>query len=252
MKFRIVGFVLIIIGVFLILASTPRVTGFAVFDDTFFRSGFQLVGLVFLIGGALLLTFGKKSLESQVEVYDDGIGRSLPHREEQHYFMNDSEGAISSSGRVSLGEFKKQIDHYRKEEQGDELIEIIRGAYSPSLHNLVKRGGEKATVARAFLDVLEGPNESDENSTTISFAEKREIKNAFRGWDGKPTREQLEVIGKYGITYEHGSNHGKLWIGPYSRPVSLTPSHEASSGITRDIVNLIHESREGGKKRKAS
>ena len=248
---RVIGFILILLGVFIFI-SAPRFTGLAVLDDPYAKFGFQLIGLVFLIGGILLLTAGKKDLESQVEVYDDGRGKNLPNREQQHYFMNDSERAISNSGRVSLEDFEKQIDHYHKEEQGEELIEIIRDAYSPGLHNIVEQGGEKAKIARAFLDVLEEREEQDEDGTSISYAEKRKIKSAFRGWDGNPTREQLEVCGKYGITYAHGSKSGKFMLGPYSVTVSLTPSHEASSGITRDISNMIRKSREDSNKRKAS
>ncbi len=252
MRLRFVGLMLAILGIFLVLVTVPRFTGFVVLGDSSLRVSVQVIGLILFIGGIFLMISQKEDLESQVDVYDDRVRKGLKGKERTHYFLVDSERSVSNEGRVSLGEFERQIASYRKDKEGSEYVEVIRSTYALGLHKIVARGGEKAEIARAFLNVLEGSEEKQEEDTSISFDEKREIKNAFRGWNGTPNREQLEVCRKYGINYEHGSNSGKFRLGHYSRPVSLTPSHEASSGITRDLANMIRESREEDKKKKAS
>ncbi len=248
---RFWGLFLAILGIFIVIVTVPRFTGLAVFEDASFARPVQIIGFLLFIGGILLFMTQRKDLESHVDVYDDGIGKGLKDREREHYFMNDSELAVSQNGKVSLGEFTRQINSYRGQKDSEEYIEVIRTVYGPGLHDIVAQGGEKAKVARAFLDVLEGPEEKQDDDS-ISPEEKREMKMAFRGWDGTPSREQMEVCRRYGITYEHGPNQGKFRLGSYSVTVSLTPSREAGNYITSDIANMIEKNRKEGKKKKAS
>ena len=182
MRARFWGLLLAILGIFLVLITVPKFTGLAILGDSSMLVSVQIIGFIFFIGGILLLMVSREEdLETQVEVYDDGVGKGLNNREREHYFLVDSERGFSADGRVSLGEFEKQIRSYRREKSGQKYIEVIRGTYAGGLHKIVAQGGERAKVARAFLDVLEGSQEKREEDYSISPDEKRDIKNAFIG-----------------------------------------------------------------------
>ena len=249
MRLRSLGFIFLFVGIAIIITSAPSITGFVISENTSFSNFIRIFGIAFFVGGLILIVSEKKDLESQVEVYDDGLGKNLKDRERSHYFLIDSTGAVSSEGRVNLDEFSRQIEKYKKEKDGVEYIGLIREVYGSKLQEIVSQGGDKGKIAQAFLDVLDGPRK-ESSDLSISQEEKREISNAFRGWDGTPNRAQKEILIKYGMTYEHGTNHGKIRLGSRFATVSSTPSAEAGGPITTDLANLIRDYREDERKKK--
>lgn len=241
MSRRFFGIVFILIGFFLFLSSTPVITGFTVLESYSVKLSVQIIGIVFFIGGIILLTSEKKTLDSHVEVYDDGIGKNVKDREQQHYFMNDPDRDINDSGRVSLSEFSRQIATYRKEKNGEEYIKVIRDSYGSDLHNIVSQGGERAKIARAFLDVLEGPEERQQYC--LNKEENRAFTESFRTYDGTLTKKQKDLLKRNGVSWEHsGTKHIHLMKGNHVYPIPATPSDRRGGlNMAKGIIKFIEK-----------
>jgi len=72
---------------------------------------------------------------------------------------------------------------------------------------------------------------------------EREIKTSFRDRKGKPDKRQREILRKYGMSFEEGGKHGKIYLAEDPDryiAVSSTPScGNTGKNIARDIVRRL-------------
>ncbi len=244
MKRRVIGVVLLLIGLILIILTSPKLTGFAISEKNISEMTLKVLGIILFIGGILILSSqntSEKILEDKINVYDDGIDKGNSKRNiARHYFMNDNKADFSRDGKVSLEEFRRQIESYKNEGE-EELAEVVRQEYGPGLHRIVSEGGEKSKIARAFLDVLEGPKENARYQ--LSREDKREIRTAFRTYDGTLNSTQKDVLKKHGVSYERGAKHFLLVKGGkqiYAIPATPSDRRGGLNGAA-DIIKALEE-----------
>jgi mRNA-degrading endonuclease YafQ of YafQ-DinJ toxin-antitoxin module len=72
MKLRKVGFVSVVSGIFLMLATTPVITGFAILENFQGSLIVRLVSIVLMIGGVVLLASERKDEKSELEKLSNG------------------------------------------------------------------------------------------------------------------------------------------------------------------------------------
>ncbi len=244
MNLRNFSLFLIVLGAIILLLSAPSITGFAVFESGSLKA-FNFLALAFILIGILLMSHAI-NLEKRVAVYDDGGNKTSKKREDDHFVMTDPHLTFGKNGTVYLGDFRKEIIHYRSlGKDGEEMIEVIRGEYGSSLHQLAASGdADKERVARAFLDILEPREEQEEKSYILNSEERREIQEAFRTWEGVIKKPQQEIMNKYSLTYSTGGKHGKFKQNTYGRSVtcSITPSDSGRVGlnVAADIIKMIN------------
>jgi hypothetical protein len=120
----------------------------------------------------------------------------------------------------------------------DELVESMSAEADPSY---VERVNE---IFKAFGRKVIGYRDS-QLQRGLSSEARKEIKEAFRDWDGSPNPKQKEVMKRYGLEYAQGNggNYGKIreTSNPgNSIPVANTPSAQSSGrNIGGDICRYI-------------
>ncbi len=182
----IVGFVFIFWAIFLAFRGFSKITGLVVLENAN-EPFLNLTAILFFVMGVFLMIASnrdrKEGIEERVEVYDASNGKK---RDDESLRMTDPELEFGKEGYVTLSKFKKVIGSYKSEEGGEELVEIIRNIYGHALHQI--RDGdnkERAEIAGRFLEVLEGPIEERGEEYQLPREERRKIKDAFRGWNGR-------------------------------------------------------------------
>lgn len=225
----------------LLALDSFRITGFAVYNgDSAGSSIFGFIGLILFVGEVFMMTAAKSELEKSVEVYDNSKGKSKETG--RFYTMIDKYGK-----RLSLGEFKEMIDGFRKEKDGEGLIEMAKQEYAELLTIAEDKDDEKSRVAKSFLEVL-GINTEKEEDYRLKKEERRELIEAFRSWSGEPNARQREVMKKYNLHYQSKSGkHPKIvYIGTgYSHavPWSSGDSIRGAKNMAHDFMALIERAR---------
>lgn len=236
------GLIVVLSGALLMLGSLG-VTGFAIYELNNIGSSGRVIGIAIVIVGLLIMTSGKSELEEKVEVYDTSHGKRNDIL--NVYVMIDQYGR-----RMTLRDFERMIEGFRKEKGGEELVEMAKEEYAGLLLQIAKEGNqEKERIAKSFLEVL-GINPESEDYH-LADEEKRELVVAFTEWGGSPDTKQREVMRKYNLYYEQGKNHPKIGIigTGYSHGVPLTPSDvRGSRNMIHEIIKMMEKARKEGKK----
>ena len=252
---RAIGFAFLLVGLVIILASVPGITGFAVFDGAPSGAGFVLGIVAFLVGIVMLSSSRKieekeSALETAVSVYD-----ALEHEKnkDRSYTMTDPKLHVSRTGQTTLGDFKKEISRYRRDDGGEELVQIVRKDYEPSLKKFADSDDEeRSRIAVSFLKVLD-PNykcgkEIEEGEKRknpgLSLKEKREIRDEFRSYDGTITSGQRAILRRYDLAYEPApkGGHPSITDNQTHQKISLssTPSDSfAGMNIANDVIHMV-------------
>ena len=250
--FSVLGFIFVLIGAFLLLNPLSRITGFAVFEK---GEGFinPFLGILFVVGGILMMAAQRRDerhkesgLENEIKVYNGR--RNKEGGPEDNYMMTDPHLSFGRSGVVSLGEFRRTIQEYRENESG-ELIEIVREEYGKQLREIAESWDEdRAGIAQRFLEVLY-ENESREDNFRLSQDDRREIREAFKNWRGRPTDKQTETLTKYGLAYEPQTKkqkHPRIAVPDtnYSITATSKPGEpRIGKNMATDIIRLIEKVR---------
>lgn len=249
MNLRKLSFVFLIFGILTFLLSFKSITGAVVSESSFFSNGIlSVIGLLFFIGGLILL-LNQATLERRVSVYEGDFDKE---KKKKKHFMTDPRLSFGTKGVVSLEEFKHEIENYKSQgENGEVLIEIIRDEYEPDLREIASsKDSEKASIARAFLRVLnpleKSLDDSQEEYHGLSREERREIHLAFRGWDGDLHKIDKQVRQKYGIEGEHGGKHITLYQSGYEDntvSASSSPSVPMGDRLATLLIRMIEKNR---------
>ena len=246
---RIVGIAFLVIGAIFLIISFAGITGYAVFSEGDFKAG-VLTALWFFVAGAVLIGVSVSRLE--VKVYDSSSGSGRGKHPDKDYKFDDIRRELNSSGGpVSLGEFKREIDRYRGEEGGEELIEIVRQTYAPVFRAAVNSGdAERARVGRAFLEVLGEKVEEEKEDYRLSSEEREHIKRVFKGFNGTLNSQQRELIKEYGFHYDNTTGGHPMLVhrSGNKMPLPFTPSRQKVGLYVAS--NMIHLLEEANKKKK--
>lgn len=260
MKSRIASFIFLIVGSLIFILSSNSITGGVIFDSSFFDGvPVSSLGLFVIIIGLILFVHSQSSdLENTVEVYEtDAHENKIKDKASvRKRYMTDPRLNFGNKGYVSLDDFKREVDNYRQMGQdGEELIDVIRSEYEPSLKKIAdSEDNHKSQIARDFLRVLnpleksitDSPSEG-EKYEGLNSEEKREIRIAFRNWDGDLDQRQREVAKKYHLVVEkHKGNHIKIRQEGYGRKVTTSSSpSDVRTGLNlaTEIVHLIEENK---------
>ena len=230
------GLFFIVLGILTTILASTQITGFVTASDVSGKIPF-LLSLLLIAGGLILTTahvrIREKGLTEKIGVYDSSHGKSSNHNSTYHLvdpYLNFGRSPIT------LAEFREGV----REIRGDsELFSIVKEEYEPRLQQIVEDGGEKAAVARQFLSILEIEREE---SNDLSRDAQREIKDAFRDFDGSLTKRQREVLDKYEISYEHskGRSHWHFTYGNEKLTTSSTASDwRVGRNTARDIIHML-------------
>ena len=246
---KLPGILFLIIGIFLLLNSLQNITGFVTFESPNIKSS-SLLGIILVAIGILMLSHSRTSqLEQLVGVFNSRKNNNP----EDSFMMTDPELFFGKEGQLNLKKFKEEIAQIKKGSDGEELIKIIDEAYRHRLKAVAESDNEeRAGMAEAFLQVLE-PNyhrpihkhEQELEDYSLTREEREEIKNAFRQWDGKLTKQQRRILRGYNLVYSPMDPHSKIsYEGTgYNISISNSPSHSAGDYITSNIADLIEKGR---------
>lgn len=215
---RVVGILLFVKGTILLISAQTGITG-NIISETI-GSFSSILGLIMIVGG--LFMFG---LEKSLQVYSTGNKNTSP---EQAYHITDPELLLSDTGRLSLEEFRQQVNKIKND---SELIQLVEDSYIDSLKKIKMQGGEKAKIAKYFLEEI-GIKE-----------EKQEIKELFKEWRHELNNEQKKYLEKnYNVDYKTEGKHIKLYSPITGKSTSLvrTPSDFRSfqNGVQKLITFL--------------
>ena len=234
----IISTALVLIGLILLISSLS-ITGNVISDKIGKTTG-SILGLVFIIGGFLLFQAGRGGLEVKVYTTTKPLEERRSKTDTLKYWITDPHMIFGGVGKVSLEEFKREIGKVKNDR---EIMEIIRDAYISDLEDDIAQGGEEEYKAKLFYNVLMGPRVA----ATLSAEQREEIKRIMRSFDPKRglNKEQREVLGRYGITYEIGKSgrgHNSL-RSPYgNKAVSISPSTKNFvKAVTRDVIDLARQ-----------
>jgi len=254
------GYLMILIGFLLILSRNFLITGNVILENDL-NNIENIFGIVFVIGGIVQVFMSRRidSLDSMLDVYDNGLEKDKEGRKLNHYFMTDPRGSFGKeserTGSISLEELERQIREYRKMGKGGlELLNILRSEYSPRLNQIVFEGGQRSEIAQEFLDVLFGPETKDDKGKyRLSNEDREKIKEAFRSYDGKIDKKIKAIFKKFELSYNIGGDgHYIIYRKGRKRikAIPKTPSDLRRGGLNtaRDIINLIEENRNSEEK----
>lgn len=233
------GVVLFTWGAIIIAFSVPRFTGFAIAHDGAWA--ISVLGLAFMFCGGMLLMSAREEeneLVKTLRLYDKSGGKRKDH--DNCYVMEDEQGPHT------LGEFKVEIEKLRRDQDGEDLVGLLREEFTPSLKAAVQNEAE-AAIAWEFLAAL-GERRPKESEYQMSKTERREIITSFREWHGVPTTDQRQVLARYNLVYaKNDGPHPKIIFQGtgYSMAVAKTPSDSAHGGqnMAHAIIKLIENAR---------
>ncbi len=250
------GLAFVIWGIFLLLGISFGITGFFILEEPKIINSY-VFNIFFIVIGILLMTLGRegkrKGLEAEIEVYDESRGKGTNY--DNSYRMTDPKLSLGQAGVVGLGEFKRQIAEFQREEGGDELVKIVKDEYGPRLREIALSADEsRAHIAKEFLVVL--GEKIDERDYHLTKEEKREIRMRFREFHTSPDRRQTEVIKKYGLEWDGSHGHGAhpklVYVETGNKLViSSTPSdYRSTLNFSGHLIRFINEQRDIAYKRK--
>ncbi len=255
---HILGIFYLIIGFIILLSSFQTITGFAIIQDVQPKItsilGIILISLGLLISTAVKEKEGELEKKVKLSVYSGKTGQT----NEENYRMTDPSLYFEQSGAVSLGRFKRDIQHLRESQDGKELIKIVREEYEPKLKELAESTDkEKANIAVEFLKVLDSnyqppkressheEKSSPEKDYSLAHEEREEIKVAFRQYNGRINKQQREILRKYDLKYDPTGKGDDAKIRHHGTDSFITisrhPPSDYRAGIyaAHDIIGLI-------------
>lgn len=244
-KIYFIGFFLIFLGTLIFLSSFSGITGNVV---GYTSIDFNLIGFFIVLSGLIIVVISKKSLDDVVIVYR--LGDRQNGDDDSNSFMTDPHLHLSRNGRVSLSEFRREIESLREIPGGEELIDLVRDTYVPQLKKIANQGNEeKAEVAKMFLHALDIPyQESSESKGKLPKREVEELKSAFKSYNGTMTRRQLEVIRKHGLTFypsESGQHPRIGYENGEQVVIAGTPGDwRTGRNISSELIRMINRYRE--------
>lgn len=249
---HILGIFYLIIGFIILLNSFQTITGFAIIQDIQPKIS-PILGIILISIGLLISTATKEKegeLEKKVKlsVYSGKTGQT----NDENYRMTDPSLYFEQSGAVSLGRFKRDIQHLRESQDGEELIKIVRDEYEPKLKEIAgSTDKEKANIAVEFLKILD-PNylpqereSSHKEDYSLTSEEREEIKGAFRQYSGRINKQQREILRKYDLEYDPTGKGDDAKIRHHGADFFITisrhPPSDYRAGIyaAHDIIGLI-------------
>jgi len=238
----VAGFMSILIGLTFLIDNLINITGFAVFNEaTTYMTPW--LTLFFITAAIILFT---SALEKKVVVYDASGTNGT--NEEKHYHITDPDMYFGTGGgAITLSQFRREIDNLKKDSA---LIEVVQEAYGPQLVKMLESPEDKRKVVEKFLEALYGPEKARDyikaGQPTLSSEGETEIRNAFKpGWKGKPSTEQNRILRKYGLGFEVGGRHGRIYSEARPelfRETSLSPSDiNAGRQVGKDVIKIIKD-----------
>lgn len=253
---KVVGAVLIIVGIVFLLSGGAGITGDAISVGDLSGEAINwttgIIGLVLIIGGVLLGMSGRENSEtetkdkSKLEIKLMDISKGKDQNHDRAYVLIDNQGAFGGAGTpVNLGQVRKEVSRLSRDDP--EYVGFVKEVYLPEFQRQAREGNdEEKRVANGFLGVFDKVIEEDEGPQypKLDKSERREIKDAFRSWDGTINPHQKEVLNKYGLVYEPPSGkraHPRIYTED-GRNMSAagTPSdHRAGMNMVRDMIGLI-------------
>lgn|SRR3989338_9363444 len=243
-KLYVLSIVYLSFSILLSLNQVVGITGFSTYDSSGLLE-INILGIIFFFMAILLFMAGREDegrLEkSLAKVYDASSGKSKDH--DAVYTFVDPSGY-----RITLGEMKKQVHQFRQDNEGSELLKIMKEEYSPLLYKVVDNGEERdKEIAWCFLEVLGEKRSSEENDFCLKNEERREIYGIFHDWSGDVNPIQRKVLGRYNIYFDNsGKGHPKFRYSNtgHSVTTSSTPSdNRTGRNLATNIIHLIENAR---------
>lgn len=186
-------------------------------------------GLIFLIGGLILMISSLEDESSGMNVY---TAKARSGKEEYHLI----DPTLTLGGAdLTLDEFQRGIDEIRYD---PDLMKLVRRTYLRPLQRLRSSGGKEKGLAEEFLKVI-GIEQNPEEPYTLSSGEKKQIKEAFKiGYD-KNDKRQSRILRHYGIDVgPTKGGHIRFSLNENSIVNSSTPSDYKS--LQNFVIQLIH------------
>jgi len=246
---RILGIVLLSLGVIFIALNQTSFTGYVIIEDI---NGTMksVIGLVLIIAG-LLMSIQTSGIEKIV--YDTSHGKrrnkeDSEERRDEDYVLLDKDLIFGGDGQINLGQMKRLVKSpkYRND---PELMEMVRESVGPVLVQKLDDDKE-GPIAKEFYKALYGHEAPEQKREEIvTDEEESEIMGAFRGgWKIGPNTKQKRVLTKYGFEYQYGEGrYGKIIYSDKPEinvPVSRTPEDvNAGRNIGKDVINLLKSAR---------
>jgi hypothetical protein len=228
-KQKIIGTFLFLLGISIMIYSGIKLTGFAISGGDV--GGFFFLGILFLIGGILLMSFsGQNQLEVKLyrEVKKDG---------KEQIFMTDPEN-LFGNGTVDLDKFRKDMGEIKKD---PELFIMVKEAYFIPLMNKYNGEGDESELAEQYLiEMGFEPEKENEKRYALPKNEILKIKNAFNEKKMKKgiTPAQREILKQYKLEYMQGRTHAKITSedGKEKMIVSVSPSDRRAGKNTSSLL----------------
>ncbi|MFW6233047.1 MAG: hypothetical protein ACOC3Z_00110 [Nanoarchaeota archaeon] len=225
------GIFFIFFGVVIILRSFSGITGFVI-SEKLGISSLSFIGLLIIIIGFFIFEYAKVSLEN------------LIYKGDRDWNIRDNEMLLSDKGYISVTMFEREIQKLKGDE---ELLKLVRDTYAKPLLSLAERDlSEKSELAKKCLKVLGIEYEDkDKEQEVLDKKQKREIKEAFKSYNGNLSSQQRKILKQYDLELKDSNTHYKIVSNSNKRkiPVSKTPSDSrAGLEIASDIISLIEES----------
>ncbi|MBI2632443.1 hypothetical protein HYW75_05545 [Candidatus Pacearchaeota archaeon] len=217
------------------------ITGFSIIN-LIEVSSINVFGIIFFFIALLLFVAGRDEEGKLVaKVYDASGGKNKEH--DATYTFVDSSG-----NRFTLGEMRNQINKFMQENEGKELVEIMKNEYSPFLHMIADSSDdEQNRIAWSFLEVLGEKRPKEEKNFGLSKEQEREIREAFRNYNGNLAGKQRDILSKYGFNVgKRGDGHigFRYKKSGYFVITSSSPSDwRAGRNLASDIIDVLEKAR---------
>jgi hypothetical protein len=228
-KQKAMGALLFLFGIFIVIYSGTKFTGFAISQGN--AGGFFFIGIILMVGGILLVGFGKQS-QLEIKLYKEAKKDG-----KKQIYMTDPENLFGTNGIVTLEKFREDMDEIRKD---PELFDMIKQSYFAPLMEKYSEGGVESELAEQYLVEMgfepenEEKTESEEESRyALPKEEITKIKTAFSDRKEKITPGQKKILANYDLVY---TSHGNR--------IMITPQQ----GGERIIVGISPNDRNAGKR----
>ena len=113
---RVLGFVLIFLGIFFALNASPGITGFAISNDLSNTTN-SVLGLIFVIGGILLWIAGRSGVDRDELVEAVRWAFKRTHKGRAPYDKNEAKDYMRATYQ-SDSDRRDLVDDYRESQRG--------------------------------------------------------------------------------------------------------------------------------------
>ncbi|MFH1365389.1 MAG: hypothetical protein ABIH28_02285 [archaeon] len=193
-KQKMMGTFLFLFGIFAMIYSGIKLTGFAVSQEG--AGEFFFIGIVFVIVGIFLMSFSKHS-QLEIKLYKKSNGKNGGKEE---IYMTDPENLFGKNGTISLEQFRKDMKEIKKDPA---LLELIKEAYFvPLMDKYAGKDGSESELAEQYLiEIGFEQTKEDESRYALPKTEITRIKKAFSERRGKITSAQKRILTDYQLRY---------------------------------------------------